>query len=48
MCRNGVRNAKAWLELNLAKYAKTDMQGSLTNKNGNFVSTDEEKAEVIG
>jgi len=63
LCREGVRRAKARLDLNLARSAKNNKQGfyryvnqkrkvkeSVTppmNKNGNLVSTDEKKAEVL-
>ncbi|KAK4815257.1 hypothetical protein QYF61_023993 [Mycteria americana] len=62
LCRDGVRKAKAQLELNLARDAKNSKKGfyryinqkrkvkesvpPLMNKNGDPVSTDEEKAEV--
>ncbi|KAK4824620.1 hypothetical protein QYF61_016926 [Mycteria americana] len=61
LCRDGVRKAKAQLELNLARDAKNNKKGfyryinykrkvkesvpPLMNKNGDLVSTDEEKAE---
>ncbi|KAK4816289.1 hypothetical protein QYF61_014587 [Mycteria americana] len=61
--RDGVRKAKAQLELNLARDAKNNKKGfyrytnqkrkvkesvpPLMNKNGDLVSTDEEKAEVL-
>ncbi|KAK4829113.1 hypothetical protein QYF61_002151 [Mycteria americana] len=63
LCRDGVRKAKAWLEMNLARDAKNNKKGfyryvsqkrkvkenvpPLMNKNGDLVSTDEEKAEVL-
>ncbi|KAK4816288.1 hypothetical protein QYF61_014586 [Mycteria americana] len=63
LCRDGVRKAKAQLELNLARDAKNNKKGfyrytnqkrkvkesvpPLMNKNGDLVSTDEEKAEVL-
>ncbi|KAK4822101.1 hypothetical protein QYF61_009801 [Mycteria americana] len=61
--KDGVRKAKAQLELNLVRDAKNNKRGfyryinqkrkvkesvpPLTNKNGDLVSTDEEKAEVL-
>ncbi|KAK4826893.1 hypothetical protein QYF61_012081 [Mycteria americana] len=61
--RDGVRKAKAQLELNLARKAKNNKKGfyryvsqkrkvkarvpPLMNKNGDLVSTDKEKAEVL-
>ncbi|KFQ59950.1 hypothetical protein N334_02077, partial [Pelecanus crispus] len=63
LCREGVRKAKARLELNLAREAKNNRKGfyryvsqkrkakdhvpTLMNKNGDLVSTDKEKAEVL-
>ncbi|KFQ59414.1 hypothetical protein N334_04442, partial [Pelecanus crispus] len=60
LCREGVRKAKAQLELNLAREVekgfyryvnqKRKVKESvplLMNKNGNVVSTDEEKAKVL-
>ncbi|KFQ61696.1 hypothetical protein N334_12538, partial [Pelecanus crispus] len=63
LCRDGVRKAKAQLELNLARDVKNNEKGFyryvyqkrkvkesiplLMNKNGDLVSTDEEKAEVL-
>ncbi|KFZ67368.1 hypothetical protein N338_13023, partial [Podiceps cristatus] len=63
LCRDGVRKAKAQLEMNLARNAKNNKKGfyryinqkrkvkerapALMNENGELVSTDEEKAEVL-
>jgi len=63
LCTNGVRRAKARLELNLARDTKNNKKGFyryvsqkkmvkervplLMSKYGNFVSMDEEKAEVL-
>ncbi|KFQ55458.1 hypothetical protein N334_10646, partial [Pelecanus crispus] len=63
LCREGVRKAKARLELNVARDVKNNKKGfyryvnqkrkakenilPLMNKNGDLVSTDEEKAEVL-
>ncbi|KAK4810861.1 hypothetical protein QYF61_008833 [Mycteria americana] len=63
LCRDGVRKAKAQLELNLARNARNNKKGlyryinqkrkvkdsipPLMNKNGDLVSTDEEKAEIM-
>ncbi|KAK4830766.1 hypothetical protein QYF61_013255 [Mycteria americana] len=63
LCRDGVRKAKVWLELNLARDAKNNKKGfyrhinqkrkvkesvpPMMNKNGDLVSTDKEKAEVL-
>ncbi|KFQ63342.1 hypothetical protein N334_13791, partial [Pelecanus crispus] len=63
LCREEVRQAKAQLELNLARDVKNNKKGfykyinqkrkvkesvpPLMNKNGDLVSTDKEKAEVL-
>ncbi|KFQ20168.1 hypothetical protein N332_09221, partial [Mesitornis unicolor] len=63
VCRDKVRKAKAWLELNMVRDAKKTKKGfyryvnqkrkvkesfpSLMSSNGELVTTDEEKAEVL-
>ncbi|KFO80809.1 hypothetical protein N303_13751, partial [Cuculus canorus] len=63
LCRDGIRKAKAQLELNLARDVKTKMKGfyryvnqkrkvregipQLMDENGDLLSRDEEKVEVL-